>query len=136
MLINLTNHPAKQWPEAQLQAASRWGEVVDMAFPVVNPDSTEEELEALSVQYVDRITALNPAAVLCQGEWIMTYMIVSLLLQRGIPVYAACSQRIAREEFLEDGTKQKIVLYKFECFRKFRLPEGIMFSENTLEQGE
>lgn len=136
MLINLTNHPMQQWQEAQLQAASCWGEVVDMAFPMVSPDSTMEELEALSVEYVDRIATLNPAAVLCQGEWIMTYMMVSLLLQRGIPVYAACSRRIAREEFLEDGTKQKIAVYKFECFRKFRLPKGMMFSENTLEQVE
>lgn len=33
MFINLTNHPSDKWSKEQLEAARKYGEVVELVFP-------------------------------------------------------------------------------------------------------
>ena len=37
MFINFTNHPSAQWSAEQKAAAQAYGEVIDLAFPAIDP---------------------------------------------------------------------------------------------------
>ncbi len=112
--INLTNHSSKSWGRKQIEAAKRYGEIVDMPFPNVNPGWSRETVAELSKKMVSRILEDHPRAVLCQGEFCLVYQIVRALQENGVPVVAACSKRMVKE----DGN-QKSVTFEFEQFREY-----------------
>lgn len=41
MFINFTNHPSAQWSAEQKAAAQAYGEVIDLAFPAIDPAADE-----------------------------------------------------------------------------------------------
>ena len=43
-LINFTNHPSGAWSPEQLAAAARYGEIIDISFPAVDPNADEENV--------------------------------------------------------------------------------------------
>ena len=112
--INFTNHPSGKWDEAQTAAAEEYGEIIDVAFPQVDPDASEGEIEQLASDCVDRIMQFQPSAVLCQGEFTLCYNVVCKLKERGIIVLAACSRRI-----VEETDNRRITTFKFEQFREY-----------------
>ena len=117
MLINLTNHPSDKWSEEQRQAAYKlFGSIVDVPFPEVDPNWDEQTVWNLAREIVDKLTdeyGTEGITVLVQGEFTLTYAIVSLLYEKGIPCVAATTERIVRER--EDGVIER----KF-VFRRFR----------------
>lgn len=68
MFINFSNHPYALWSAEQQAAAQRYGKVVDLAFPAIDPAADEAALDSLATVYADHILHLDPDAVLCQGE--------------------------------------------------------------------
>ena len=40
MFINFSNHASTRWGVPQKQAAKKYGEIVDMQFPNVDPEAT------------------------------------------------------------------------------------------------
>ena len=120
MLINLTNHPVSRWSEEQRRKAIRqWNEIEDYPFPSVGAQWNDEQMKQCAEAIVTEITAKSPDAVLCQGEMSMTFLLVAMLQKKGIPVYAATSERQAREELLPDGTISKNIIFNFVQFRKY-----------------
>lgn len=119
MFINFTNHPSPLWSPQQMEAARRFGEVIDMPFPNVPPEATEADVARMAAEAVSSILVLAPAAVLCQGEMTLTYRIVRLLSEHGIPALAACSERITTETVGPDGTTSKISRFEFRGFRRY-----------------
>ena len=109
MFINFTNHPSDNWGEKQLLEAKKYGEIKDLAFPQIDPNSTSQEIQLQAKQYVEQITSLHPKAVLVQGEMTFTYNIV----------LCACSARVAHEEHLDDGQIIKNSIFKFIQFREY-----------------
>lgn len=97
MLINFTNHPSTQWSAEQTAAAQRYGKVIDLAFPAIDPATNEAVLDSLAAVYADHILHLDPDAVLCQGECTFVYRVVQRLEAAGIPTLAACSRRKSQE---------------------------------------
>ena len=93
MLINFTNHPSAQWSAEQKAAAQAYGEVIDLAFPAIDPAADAPALDSLASAYAARILHMKPDAVLCQGEFTFVYRVVLRLEGAGIPVFAACSFR-------------------------------------------
>ncbi len=93
MLVNFTNHPSSQWGERQLREAEKYGDIVDVPFPDVDPEEDEAYIGVLASEYAERILNLVPDAVLCQGEFCLVYRVVSLLKEKNITVLAACSER-------------------------------------------
>ena len=87
VFVNFSNHPSAGWGREQAEAASRYGQLIDLPFP---------------------------AAVLCQGEFCLTFLVVSALKAQGITVLAACSERIVTER----GNKKEVT-FQFERFRKY-----------------
>ena len=97
MFINFSNHPYALWSAEQQAAAQRYGTVVDLAFPAIDPAADEAALDSLATVYADHILHLNPDAVLCQGECTFVYRVVQRLEAAGIPTLAACSRRKSQE---------------------------------------
>ena len=91
--INFTNHPSSLWDETQRQAAEAFGTIIDLSFPAVTPDLSEQEIIILGDTFLKNILSYNPVAVLCQGEFTLAFYVASQLKKQGISVLAACSER-------------------------------------------
>lgn len=114
VFINFTNHPSNKWSDEQRKAAAKYGDIVDVPFPKVDPKMSSEEIKAITEEFVDKIINYNPTAVLCQGEFTVCYNVVSKLKKDGVMVLSACSERIVQET-----NEGKIVKFKFEQFREY-----------------
>lgn len=114
IFINFTNHPSDKWDSDQRQCAMKYGEIVDLPFPEVKAEADEDVLNEMAVSYVRKILELQPAAVLCQGEFCLVFQVVTMLKAHGITVLAACSERK-----VEEYGNKKEVTFKFVRFRKY-----------------
>ena len=114
LFLNFTNHPSEKWDSSQIKEAVKYGKIVDMPFPAVEPVLDKEGIQKIAEEYVEKICEMHPAAVLCQGEFSLTYQIVRMLQEEGVLVFAACSKRRVVEQ---DG--KKIVEFVFEKFREY-----------------
>jgi hypothetical protein len=120
MLLNLTNHPVKNWGTDQLSAAvSQWKEVSDFPFPAVNTSWDTEDIAQRAERIAEQILSCKPDAVLCQGEMTLCFALIQRLQQHGIPVCAAVSDRVVKEALLPDGTVKKEVSFRFVKFRNY-----------------
>lgn len=120
MLINLSNHPSQSWSEKQLTAArEQYGELTDIPFPPVSADSSRDKIQSIADELVEKIMTMKPDAVMCQGEFTLTYAVVSRLKQRGITIISACSERVAEEKLLPDGRSEKVMIFDFVQFREY-----------------
>lgn len=120
MLVNLTNHPSKNWHTDQYNAAvCKWNEILDISFPDVSPAWEKERIYSEAKCIVDKITAMEPKAVLCQGEMCMTMALVRMFQEKGILVYAATSNRRSVEFVNLDGTVEKRSVFQFVQFRQY-----------------
>lgn len=121
MLINLSNHPNSTWSERQLQAArEQFGEIIDIAFPVVDPTLHEEGVEELAYKYLSKIKLLandkNAIPVVhLMGEFSFTFALVTMLKAEGIDVIVSTSER--QTEMNPDGSKT--IRFDFVRFRKY-----------------
>ena len=43
MFVNFSNHPSSLWSENQRKEAEKYGEIVDLKFPSVNPDDSRDK---------------------------------------------------------------------------------------------
>ena len=124
MLINFSNHPYDRWSEKQKEAAKVYGGAVDLAFPAVPGMADESQIKAIALDSIEKIIELidgDPkSAVMVQGEFTLTYAVVSILLERGIRAVSACSDRRVLEEEDETGKIVKTVVFDFERFREYR----------------
>lgn len=119
IFINHTNHPAARWSAEQISAAKIYGEILDVAFPAVNAAATTQEVRELVQSNLKKILELEPAIVLCQGEFNYTFAMVEELKKLGVKVVAATSERVAVEEILSDGSTRQISTFRFVQFREY-----------------
>jgi len=117
--VNFSNHPSSHWSETQLAAAAHYGEVRDLPFPSVEPALDENEILLLAERCAGAILRLDPAAVMCQGEFSLCFAVTQLLQQKGVTVLCACSERKAEEYVNEDGSAGKRVEFSFVRFRRY-----------------
>lgn len=118
MLINFSNHPSKYWSKEQQEAARVWGEIEDMAFPSVPARASAQEIQLLAEQQIKLILEKKPAAVLCQGEFTLSYAMVRRMKEKGILAVSACSERNTREIY-ENGISKKEIIFEFVRFREY-----------------
>ena len=117
--VNFSNHSSDKWNPKQIEAASKWGSIIDLPFPEVSADASVEDIRLLACDYTDQICSLQPNAVMCQGEFTLTFAIVTMLKSRGITVVSACSSRNTVEAVSVDGTSQKTSIFEFVKFREY-----------------
>lgn len=117
MIVNYSNHPSSKWSERQICAAEELGkDIVDIPFPNVPPDMGSVELAAYSEEECKKIESYCPDAVMCQGEFCMSYAVITRLKAKGIKVVAACSERRVKEN---PRTGKKEVEFEFVRFREY-----------------
>ena len=58
MFVNFSNHPSRYWDNKQREASQYYGELFDMPFPQISPNASDDELEKLALDYVQRIVSL------------------------------------------------------------------------------
>lgn len=98
IFINLSHHPSSGWSHEQLESARKYGDIVDMAFPQVEPLMTSNQIKALASKLVGLImTYGNPTdiTVHVMGEMTLVYHIVSRLKRRGVRCVASTTERVA-----------------------------------------
>lgn len=116
MLINLSNHPFAQWGEEQKAAAAHFGECRDIPFPPIPADFNAEQVVSLAEKYVADILDIGgDVTVHIMGEQTFCFALISMLLKKGIPCIASCTERDVTT--LPDGSKQ--VRFHFARFRKY-----------------
>jgi hypothetical protein len=118
MLINLSNHPSTLWQAAQLASATVYGEIINLPFPVVNPEGDEKYIQTLGKEYLEKIEQLaqgKNVTVHLMGELTLTYYLVNALIAKGIKCVASTTERVAEEK---DGAK--ISEFRFKQFREYK----------------
>ena len=116
IFINLSNHPSEGWSEEQLAAAQKYGEVMDIHFPNIEPTFTTSMVNSLADITVDTITALGKDIVVhIMGEMTFTFAVVSRLKAMGIKCVASTTDR--NTIITPDG--KKISEFKFVQFREY-----------------
>lgn len=120
MLINLSNHPSSNWSPKQLESASIYGELVDLPFPVVDPDAGTDSIRLLADEFKTKIVSLvsgmptEKHAVHLMGEITFCFALAVMLQSRGIDCIASTTERIV----VEKG-RQKTVEFNFTRFRQY-----------------
>ena len=120
MILNISNHPHVNWQEKQLRAAQAYGEVIDIPFPLLRAAITEEEKEQIALRLLEQIREMKPDAVIVMGEFSLLFMLVDALLDDGITVLTAASDRNTVERTEENGTIVKVAHFDFVRFREYR----------------
>ena len=116
--VNFTNHPSDKWQSEQKSKALEYGDIVDLAFPVVDAMADEQTVMEQAERCVTRIMEFHPGAVLCQGEFCLAYQVITMLKERGVTVLAACSEREAKESPQDGGTRKESI-FRFKQFRRY-----------------
>lgn len=121
MLINLSNHPFRQWSKSQIEeAAKSFGSVYDLLFPAVPPEAETKEIAELAKEVVaDCLSLLKQAkdpdnAVHIMGELTLCFTVVAMLQKAGITCVASTSVRNAE---IENGIKSSV--FSFCRFREY-----------------
>ncbi len=121
VFVNLSNHPSNLWSEKQKSAVQSYAdEIIDIPFPGVDPEIGPDEIALIGDQFINQILSLPTAAVMCQGEFSLSYYIVRQLEKHGIVCLAACSRRNVLEKTLEDGRTLKETVFEFVRFREYK----------------
>lgn len=128
MFINFSNHPSKCWSAAQIDAARCFGNIYDVQFPDVLVDNTEEDILKLSEEQITVLKetakkegkSLNQTTIMCQGEFSLSYAVISKLKKRypKCKVVCAVSQRNVVEKQVGE-INEKRVLFSFCGFREY-----------------
>ena len=119
VFVNCSNHPSGGWLKAQKDAAEKYGTIIDIPFPAVKCNLTDQQMENLAEQMTAKIMEIQPEAVMCMGEFVLCFRIVQKLKAKGIRVLASCSERKAVEHLEEDGTIRKESIFTFNGFREY-----------------
>lgn len=118
--INLSNHPSNKWSDAQRDAAKKYGEIVDIPFPQIDPNATFDDVFKLANKYIDEIYNKyceredDKLVIHVMGELTFVYNFVTFADYYGITCVASTTERIVEEH---DGVKTSI--FKFIQFRKY-----------------
>ena len=119
IFLNLSNHPSSLWCEKQLEAASVYGDIMDMPFPVIDEMADENYIEALADEYLQKILELakdKNVTVHLMGELTFTFALLKRLQEHGVPCVASTSKRIVKEE---GAGRKGEVIFQFERFRRY-----------------
>ena len=118
LLINLSNHPYREWQDDQRQAAEVYGPCKDMPFPQIDPDADEKQIDELVKQYAQQIapyTKTHKVTVHLMGEMCFTYRLVKKLTCLGIITICSTTARTVHDE----GNGKRTVQFRFQRFREY-----------------
>ena len=117
LFINFTNHPSEGWEEKQLNEAKKYGEIVDIKFPEIDPKNDDMAIQGLADTYVKKITDMEATkkVVHIMGEMTFVFRMVFRLKTLGFRCIASTTER--KVTITSDG--QKISSFQFVRFREY-----------------
>jgi len=118
LFINFSNHPSSKWSDAQVNAAKAFGEIVDLAFPQIDPSHNHSQIEKLANDYVDKIREMAPdgsAVIHIMGEMTFMFAIVCKLKSLGVKCVAATTER----KVVDKADNVKETTFEFVQFREY-----------------
>ncbi len=119
MFLNISNHKSENWSVNQINEAEKYGKIIDIPFPAVNPRESDEYMDDLVDEYYQKVMEYEKPTVMVQGEFVFTYRLVNQLKQAGIKVVASCSERRVTEEIDENGCTIRRSQFEFVKFREY-----------------
>lgn len=123
MFINFSNHPSGKWPDRQIEyTVKNYGEIVDVAFPNVPVEATEQDIQALADDSILKMKdyLVDPSTtVMCQGEFTLSYAVIRKLIEKNYCVVAAITTRNTKEEVI-NGKVTKVSEFVFCGYREYR----------------
>ena len=119
--VNFSNHNSSKWTTAQLEAAKEYGDVIDIAFPMIDPAATKEDIALMADKAVSDILSVSPSAVMVQGETTLVFAVVKRLQERGVLCLASCTRRRSEEELqrLSAAGLTREGMFEFMGFREY-----------------
>lgn len=121
--MNLSNHPAAGWSDAQRDAARALGfgdpRDLDGGIPLVAPDASADAVWRLAGEVAERAVAQGARGAMVSSDYTFTYALVTALEGRGVRCFAATTQREVEERVLPDGTSEKKAVFRFMRFRAY-----------------
>lgn len=119
--INMTNHDAHMWSNDQKEAATNYGEIINVGFPKINPHDSSARVAARATNITKEIIKKygKNIIVLVQGEMNFTYAVVNLFKKEGVTCLAATSERKVIETTQPDGNTKKTSVFQFVKFREY-----------------
>lgn len=123
MFINFSNHRIEKWNSEQLAETKRFGEIVDLPFPNVDPEGDENYIANLADEYVEKIVSImqepTKDVVHIMGELNLIYGVVTKLKAQGIKCVASTTERQVVENVSVNGEIDKNSIFKFCRFREY-----------------
>lgn len=100
-----------------MKAARNYGEVVDMPFPIIEPNFTREDILHCVKVYVEMIERMKDdnTVVHVMGEMTFTYNLVNALKELDITCLASTTERLVK--MMPDGKKTSEFI--FVQFREY-----------------
>lgn len=118
VFINFSNHPSQKWSEEQKEAAQKYGEIVDIPFPQINPEMTSTEVYNIANWWVKNILSAyskdDIISIHVMGEMNFVFAFVNIAKAHKIPCFASTTERIVKEE---NGVKTSV--FQFIQFRRY-----------------
>ncbi len=121
MLINLSNHHSDFWDGIQKQSVeSRFGKIIDLPFPNIDPMADIEEVSNLANKYFQQCASHlvqhdgYPDVIHVTGEHTFTFTFVTLAKANGIKCVCSTTPRIVETT---DGIKTSV--FRFIQLRSY-----------------
>lgn len=119
MFINLSNHPSSFWQSKQLEEAKKYGEIIDIPFPIISANATSQEIDALVEQFFSKVMKFDNPTVMLQGEFIFTFRLTTKLKKERIRVLSSRTERKTVEEIDSKGRTIKKSIFEFIEFMEY-----------------
>lgn len=120
MFVNISNHQTNKWDKDQYNAATEFGSIIDVEFPLIPPVWDSDEVYRLATNYYSRCKNLiadhDSVVFHVAGEPVFCFYLIQLLLEGGFKVMTSTTQR----KVVEEGDK-KISVFKFVRFREYKI---------------
>lgn len=119
MFINISNHPSENWGKEQTDAALKFGKIIDIPFPLVDPRASTQDVINLAHQFLVKVENIasstkEEVVIHVMGEHLFTFHLVTMLLVKGFRVLESTSLKDSKME----GDK-KISVFHFVQFRSY-----------------
>lgn len=116
MFFNLSNHPSSSWIKEEKEAASKWGDIVDIAFPKNDVLADENEILEIAKNFLKSLKMTPKDAILVVGEYSLAFAIIDELLHQGVTVLTTISNSIVAFRTNENGIQERSIRFIFSEF--------------------
>lgn len=119
MLVNFSNHSLLKWGDRQTTVAKDlYGNIVDLPFPMVNPDGDTNYILELAKKCVSDITKFgtqDEVVVHVMGELSLSFCVVCMLSKIGYKCVVSTTER----NVVEISPEKKETIFNFVMFREY-----------------